>query len=233
MPAARALLRWQRAAGPYWPYVCAAPFLGAETMPPTVVPPRRSLGWLRRAIGEIPVDRRPAILIDGPAHRILVATPELNRQGLAVVPVIQRWVEPSAVLRSERLVAGLIAGAAVARWPRPDRGVVFVLDGERAGPAARSSGAPRVFDNRYAYPVCRFPPPSFFRQHGIDSVWWLSTRGATEDLAEYREILQADGLPVLLWDRERWCAAADDPPLVATLERGSRGADGGTRCDPC
>ena len=25
---AEALVRWQHAAGPFWPYVCAAPFLG-------------------------------------------------------------------------------------------------------------------------------------------------------------------------------------------------------------
>jgi hypothetical protein len=29
-PLIRALIRWQHAAGPYWPYVCAAPFLGNE-----------------------------------------------------------------------------------------------------------------------------------------------------------------------------------------------------------
>ena len=47
---AEALGRWQHAAGPFWPYVCAAPFLGRR---------RRSSSWHKRVSERRPARDRP------------------------------------------------------------------------------------------------------------------------------------------------------------------------------
>jgi hypothetical protein len=203
-----ALLRWQRTAGPYWPYVCAAPFLG-PLPPPAHRPPRPRpspalLDLLTHLTGPA-----TALFVDLPAPAALGAAPSLSRLGVAVVPVLQRWCAPRSLLPSRPLLDALIAAAPVTAPPRHGSRVVFFLDGERAGPPGLQPPAHR-FDNRYDYPACRFPPPELLRREGVARVLWLSRRGIAPDLRGYAHRLAAAGLPPAVVDAAT--LAAGPPP---------------------
>ena len=221
-----ALVRWQRAAGPYWPYVCAAPFLDAANVGGLADPGGRGIARLIRPLKLIPTDERSAVFVDLPPLRALAATERLNRLGFIVVPVIQRWIATPAILRCEPLVAGLVAYAAVARWPDHYRGVVFVLDGERGGRRSQREGAPpRVFDNRYNYPICRFPPPSFLRRQEIATIWWVSAGGIAEDLQPYADLFKDADFPVQIWTGACWQSDGADAIGPSDLSRSSESGD--------
>jgi hypothetical protein len=186
----RALVAWQRAAGPYWPYVCAAPFVGPRLAAgrPLLDP---SPALTAFAAGFDPA--RTALFVDLPPEAALAAAPALRAGGWWVVPVIQRWCAPSAVLPGERLRASLIEVGR--RLPRPADargGAVFLLDGARRG---RPGPPPPRFDNRYEYPTCRFPPPDLLRARGVEVVGWLAPASVAPDLADYARGLTRAGLP--------------------------------------
>jgi hypothetical protein len=63
--------------------------------------------------------------------------------------------------------------------------VVFLLDGDRQGPDRPRRTSARAFDNRYRYSSDRFPPASFLRERGIDSLRWISRGGLADDVREY------------------------------------------------
>jgi hypothetical protein len=192
---ARALVRWQHAAGPYWPYVCATPFLDART--PVSSPRRRStakpafLHVLEKALLLNPV----AVFADLPVAETLPATAALRQSGSRVVPVIQRWVVPNAVLNCRRLQEALVANAPRATRLNDRWAVVFLLDSERGGSPQMTGRTPRtLFDNRYDYPICRFPPPTLLKRKGITAVYWLTSDGIAPDLLPYTEQLAGAGL---------------------------------------
>lgn len=194
---ARALVRWQRAAGPYWPYVCAAPFLGRVALSfkaPARTQPARALA---DRIDMLAIDARVAVFVDLAATVTLPATALFNQLGFVVVPIIQRWVAAPAVVRCERLLELLILCRARAIKPEKQRGVVFLLDGERAGRPAARTMRPRAFDNRYVYRVDRFPAPDFLQGAGTSRVAWLGpTTAIATDLQPYALKLLAAGLAV-------------------------------------
>jgi hypothetical protein len=137
---ARALLRWQDAAGPWWPYVCATPFLSDLTESDLTVAESRTgvprlPAPLARALRTIDDDRATALFVDLAPESTLAATPLLHDLGYVVVPVIQRWAAAPAIVPAETLLARLVAFAPRAALPAPARGVVFLLDGRRFGPA--------------------------------------------------------------------------------------------------
>ncbi|HVC35447.1 MAG TPA: hypothetical protein VNL16_18200 [Chloroflexota bacterium] len=186
---ARALVRWQHAAGPYWPYVCSAPFVGPWGATLGTNARTRACARLLEEVAAIPPGERAAVFVDLPPRLTLPATAALNDLGYVVVPVIQRWIVAPATLDCRRLVDDLIIHGARVRLPRPARGAVFLLDGDRAGPLRRE-GRPaprRVFDNRYSYPACRFPPAAFLHHEGITSAWWISGAGIADDARQYAE----------------------------------------------
>lgn len=197
-----ALLQWQDAAGPYWPYVAAAPFLGdppAAASEPGRVRPRRvspPLGDALRAIGgEVGL----ALFVDLPPTRTLPATALLNDLGFIVVPIIERWVASPAVVRCDTLARDLAAYGCAVVCPSRPRGVVFLLDGERAGPGGPlGSRTAKRLDNRYRYSTHRFPPPSFLQRQEIRAVHWLPNRGIAPDLQPYFDCLLGSGFPVEL-----------------------------------
>ncbi|HEX5415190.1 MAG TPA: hypothetical protein VFZ25_05955 [Chloroflexota bacterium] len=193
-----ALLAWQRFAGPYWPYVCSAPFLAEGITPRPVLPkPTAASHALVSSIGQLS-EIRPLVVVDLPTELTLAALPALHQLGYRVVPIIQRWIVPDAVLPSRRLLNALV-GSIARRAPRPAepaRGVVLCLDGERGGNANSPAPSPARFDNRYAYPICRFPPRRFLTFDGVTGVYWISNGPLAEDLLPYRESLTPD-LPSL------------------------------------
>lgn len=191
---ARALVRWQRAAGPYWPFVCAVPFLG--DVPPVPRPPGRERlpRTLDRALAAVPPGETPAIFVDLPPSLTLPAAPGLSRRGLAAVPVFQRWVEYPAVVPCERTVAQLVAYAPSPGRRAEPRGVVFLLDDDRAGRRRAGRAVPRAFDNRYRYSPDRFPEPSFLLGRGVRRVVWLVGRELAADLRPYVAQLAQAGL---------------------------------------
>jgi hypothetical protein len=192
----RALVRWRRIAGAFWLYVCAAPFLAGP-------PPRRGRGAgpeapidLVEVIDRLPGAAQPALLVDLPLAATLPAAPSLVAHGYSVVPVIQRWCGTAdAVLPAGDLRRLLDEVARQTSPPAAPTGVVFLIDGERAGPPGTVPG--RRFDNRYEYATCRFPPPELLRAQGIDLFAILSQRESALDLAEYAERLAVGGLPPL------------------------------------
>ncbi|HZT06746.1 MAG TPA: hypothetical protein VFC51_06920, partial [Chloroflexota bacterium] len=132
---AQALRRWQRAAGPYWMYVCAAPFL--QPVPIREPSYRRIDPSLLAAIRDSGGDR-PHVFVDrGNPESALALTPALMDAGLRVVPIAQRWVSADAVVPSAGLVASLLAFAPAVSRPDPACGYVFVLDGARRGMEGR------------------------------------------------------------------------------------------------
>ena len=193
---ARALARWQHAAGRYWLYVCSAPFVG-DRIKVDQSDAGRPSRLVVDAVRSVPGEERAAIFVDLPTRLSLPSTRRLNDLGYVVVPVIQRWVTEPAILRSARMVDTLVRYGASVRRPQPDRGVIFILDGERAGPprVADSPAPKRTFDNRYVYPACRFPPPALLRDDAISRVWWLAPGGIADDLTDYAARLEAAGFP--------------------------------------
>jgi hypothetical protein len=130
-----ALEQWQSAAGPYWLYVCAAPLLGcAEVEHASGRQPRASnqlVQLVERELQQVST----AFFVDLPPLRSVASATALNRLGLVVVPVIQRWPARPAVLSTDRLQALLVREAALQCPPVQPRGVAFLLDGERSGRA--------------------------------------------------------------------------------------------------
>jgi hypothetical protein len=172
-------------------YVCAAPFLSPV---PPAVPPRcpRPHNALLELLSRL-VEPATAVFVDLPAAATLAAAPPLSARGAAVVPVIQRWCAPGAVLPARPLLDRLVASAERVGPPGDGAMALFLLDGDRSGPAGRQPPVHR-FDNRYEYPACRFPPPELLRREGIDRVRWLSRRGVAADLSRYTLRLSAAGL---------------------------------------
>jgi hypothetical protein len=192
---ARAFVRWQHAAGPYWPYVCSAPFLGQPELPLRKRPPREVEPALLRVLEGAQLPERVAVFVDLPVAGSLPAAAALRRRGFAVVPVIQRWAAPNAVLPCRRLLEDLVTAAPDAGRSHGGAGVIFLLDGDRGGsPEVAPRFSPSLFDNRYSYPVCRFPPPTALERDGIIAVYWLSSEGIAADLLPYAEQLAGAGL---------------------------------------
>jgi len=197
----RALLRWQRAAGPYWMYVCAAPFLTTEPLALGSTRTRRPDPALLALLERL-AEPATALFVDLPAPSTLAAAPALSALGVAVVPVIQRWCAPRAVLPARPLLGRLVAAAEQVARPRAGAPALFVLDGERAGRRGLRPPAHR-FDNRYEYPGCRLPPPGLLRREGVDRVLWLSRGGVAADLLDYARRLAAAGLAPGVVDARR------------------------------
>jgi hypothetical protein len=196
-PLGEALVRWQHAAGPYWPYLCAVPFLADVHCRARIAPARPDRtapisGLLADGLKQTDPRMHSAVFVDLPIESTLRQSEALRRLGFRVVPVVQRWIEERAVLPGLDLLQDLIRHQPRALQAPIDRGVVFLLDGRRAGPVGPMPAS--RFDNRYAYPVCRFPPASFFRAHGVSSGTWIADRGIAADLREYAESLIRGGL---------------------------------------
>jgi hypothetical protein len=223
---AQGLIRWQHAAGPFWPYVCAAPFLGTgdgETLAQkswkrAASPPRRSRRQEILADRLLPPEQsltpRPlssgpwwdgdapltVLLVDLPAEPVLALAPLLVERGWYPVPVVQRWIATPAVLPCRRLIERLLLGAWQVRRPSSPLGAVLIADGERIGPTGTVAG--RAFDNRYEYQICRFPSTDFLLGHGVAHVRWVTDgtrpidRPVRSDLAPYLEALLRAGIAV-------------------------------------
>ncbi len=203
-PLPEAFARWQDAAGPYWLYVCATPFLSELTVEmAAAVEPRVPTALARVVYGGR--NAGTAIFADLVPEVALLATPLLQRCGYHVVPVIQRWAVAPAVIRSETLLVRLVACQPATSLPVEVRGVVFLLDRRRFGVAGPPPARParlavrrhprlgRRFDNRYEYPICRFPPPDLLRENGVSRAVWLPDWIAP-DLQPYAARLAAAGL---------------------------------------
>jgi glutathionylspermidine synthase len=222
-PVAAALVRWQHQAGDYWPYVCAAPFIGDapelyQSGGVTALPARgRPPSVLARTLDQLSPNAPVALLIDLPPAQSLAATPRLNRHGFVVVPIIQRWLACPAVLSAQPLLRQLVRYGRVARAPTTVRGVALLLDGERAGSGGRRDTLPRpstrAFDNRYGYPLCRFPPAHFLRARGITTLLWVSSSGLAEDVLPYADELDRNGIAVIEAGKEPWTTRSSSATL--------------------
>src|SRR5687767_11663922 len=120
-----ALLRWQRAAGPFWSYVCALPFLSEMHPARTATRSTPSGRWLIATCKQV-VAPGTAVFVDLPPTQVLSEAPKLNALGLYVVPIVQRWCAPRCVLPAERLHALLVSLAPLLEPPQRPRGVVFL-----------------------------------------------------------------------------------------------------------
>jgi hypothetical protein len=197
-PLARAFLRWQRAAGPFWPFVCAAPFL-SDLQPRPVRRRASSVGAaLLDHLPPLDQDDRFAALLDLPIEPTLAVADQLNAAGLIVVPVVQRWSAQPAVLDCRLLLGLLLDQAGRQCHLDSPRGILFLLDGERSvAPSHLLPGrsvSPRAFDNRYTYRSCRFPNAATLIEAGYNDVLWLSNDGVAADLSEYATSLVGAGL---------------------------------------
>ncbi|HEY8475561.1 MAG TPA: hypothetical protein VIN09_01685 [Chloroflexota bacterium] len=210
---ARALVRWQHAAGPYWLYVSPAPFLvpAARESPPR---PRQPDGeWLVDLVAGADDDAPSAVFVDLPPISVLRAAPRLNRLGFFVVPALLRWGPPRAHVPVEDLATTLVQVGETLRRPSVARGVVFVLDGDRFGRPGRPPDH-RRFDNRYVYPSSSLPAATFLRRQGVAAACWIAS-GVAPDLRLYARHLADAGLePRVLPPPSR----ADDGRVVEPAE---------------
>jgi hypothetical protein len=197
LPLCRALVRWQHAAGPYWPYVCATPFLGQIDPDPVELEPAGAAAAFLHALGPAAPNQGVAVFVDLPPQETLPAAPSLRRRGSTVVPIIQRWIEPNSLLAGGPLLKCLDAYSPRGFRPSAGNEVVFLLDSDRSGATVGATdSSPRArFDNRYAYPVCRFPPAEFLKTQKVVEVHWLSRAAGAADLIEYKQLLAEAGLP--------------------------------------
>lgn len=181
---ADALARWQAAAGPYWLYVGAAPFVGGGPEPRRGARSREDVE-LVAAVDAFLAGRRGIVFVDGPPDRTLPSTRAFAQRGIAVVPAYQRWCGDGAP-RSGRRLRELLVALAPDEPAVESRGVVVLLDGERAG-------------HRYEYPECRFPPPRLLRAEGVEAIGWIAPSGIARDLRPYAATLAGAGLaPIVL-----------------------------------
>jgi glutathionylspermidine synthase len=199
--ATHALRRWQHAAGPFWLYVGAAPFLSdleSESIADLTGdgPVGRVPRVLSSALGGISAAEPRLVVVDLPAVPILRATAALNARGFSVVPVIHRWLADPAVLPSRVLFEALVAGGLRCRRPRSPRGIVLVLDGERAGKPDRSRRPTNRFDNRHDYSAGRFPTLDLLQSQGIASVHWVLRSDLASDLEDFVRSLAEAGIPM-------------------------------------
>lgn len=183
-PLAKALVRWQHAAGPFWPYVSATPFLSATTDLNGPFPEDRA--------GDVSPRQDEALFLDLPLMDTVGLAPALNRAGFLVVPIIQRWCTEPAVIPSADLVRALLAGARLVHRPQEPRGAVFLLDGGRAGPKR-----PKLewFDNRYLYNLNAFPPAEVLKRQAVTQVRLVSRAAPAQDLWGFLDALKRGGLP--------------------------------------
>jgi hypothetical protein len=149
-------------------------------------------------LGLLPPRGRAALFVDLPPAVTLPSARALAERGLRVVPVVQRWAGAGAVLSCGHLVELLVACQ-----PRHGKrggtvGAVFLLDGDRAGPPGISvqGSAIEQFDNRYEYPVCRFPTARFLQDDGVTVVRWLGGGPVADDVRGYVRSLAEAGLIV-------------------------------------
>jgi glutathionylspermidine synthase len=147
-----------------------------------------------------------ATFVDLPPTSVLPATVWLNQHGFIVVPIIQRWVAFPSVLDCSRLLDQLITFSERCRRPASPRGVVFVLDGERAG-TGRASSAPSKFDNRYGYSGGLFPRPDDLWRRGVSEVRWVGVTDLAPDLRPYALSLADAGQCVVVGRMAKSAAA--------------------------
>jgi hypothetical protein len=189
---ARALIRWQHAAGPYWLYVSPAPFL-VSVVPPRGRTPRRPAEEALVDLVAGSADEGPAaVFVDLPPVPVLRSAPRLSRLGFFVVPALLRWGPARAHVPVEDLAATLVQVGETVRRPSVTRGVVFVLDGDRFGRPERPPDH-RRFDNRYVYTSPSLPTASFLRQQGVVGTFWIAS-GVAPDLRPYAQHLADAGL---------------------------------------
>jgi len=198
-----ALERWKQAAGPYWLYVNATPFLGPAAMTVRPTRPRRdpNLRLLLEQLRGQAVQGGVAAFLDLPAATGLWLSLRLNQAGWHAVPLVERWPADPAVLPSKALTRHLVSiGGRLLEAPAATS-VAFVLDGERGGPEGLT-GTPRGrsnrFDNRFHYSTHRFPAPSFLMANGVSRVAWCGGQGIAADLVGYVAGLRAADLEVTL-----------------------------------
>lgn len=195
-----ALLRWQRAAGPFWPYVDATPFLRPVPLLPSAPMLAASPRPLADAVAALPPGALAVVYADLPTISLLRGALALNRASLYVVPAISRWPAAPAVLACGKLQAQLLATAPTLRRPTAPRGVVFLLDGDRAragGPGPPPHGV-RAFDNRYSYSANELPSPESLVALGCGSAIWLTPTAVAPDLRRYVDELSRGGIAVEL-----------------------------------
>jgi hypothetical protein len=195
----RTFLAWERGAGPFWPYVvlspCAAPLQAGTRLGPLRAARRLLDEELFPLLGQSL--RRRAILLDLPLNLSLATAPSWRMAGWVVVPLVPRWPADSVVLPVQTVLAQLTGLAPRLSGPLPSdpRGVVFLLDGERAGPG-RPLRPVRRLDNRYAYAVDLFPPAEALVAWGIASVHVVTSNVVlAADLAAVKEDYRRAGLP--------------------------------------
>ena len=157
------------------------------------------------AIARLSEQGRAAVFVDLPIGWTLPATAAIRALGYIVVPVISRWPMTHAHLPVAAIQHALIAHAPAEPIAENEtRGIVFLLDGERAAPGYRLPrkplANPRVFNNRYDYASSLFPSASFLRADGIERVCWVGTGGIGHDTRLYAERLAAGGYTSMLVD---------------------------------
>jgi hypothetical protein len=196
-----ALDRWQSAAGPYWPFVCAAPLLAAHHSQLGTSRSAPGSAQLVRTVGQALNESPTAFIVDLPPTPSVASAAALVALGLTVVPVIQRWPAPRAVLEVARLQITLVQQAVRVQQPELCRGVAFLLDGERAGrshpgnqPGPTPFSTPSRFDNRYWLSPDRLPSAEFLLAQGIHRVCWVSPSDVAVDLRTYHQQLNAAGI---------------------------------------
>ncbi len=167
----RAYLAWTRAAGPFWQYVAAMPFLVHPSRHRAPLPLDAARTAIERSI--LPffdsARGRVALLLDLPPDLGLATTLAFHEERWLVVPVMSRWPTERPALPVDSLLAQLIWLSAELRPPAEPRGIVFLLDAERQT-LPHPDAVEHKFDNRYVYSTDDLPSARMLLEWGVEAV---------------------------------------------------------------
>lgn len=164
--------RWAPLDAP-WSEWAKPVLFAARPQPAPAVPGDPNLSALDPAIQAV-VPRAAALVIDLPGAMAVAAGLDAARWGFRPVPLFNATTGPRPIVDVAPIMAALAAGAmapALVALPA-EAPAAFLIDAGRNTPGIRAR--PGDFDNRSLVFPQDFPSARFLREHGIDSVVWLS-----------------------------------------------------------
>ena len=228
--ARKTLRAWQRAAGPWAPYVWPTLLTAPRSFQPHdwQQDEARASALVEEFCVAVAGDHGPAgdawrarktfAIADLPATVALSCGPRLARRGVRPVAVLRRWPHPLGLLPVSHLVEAYHRYARQLVLRGQPRGAMWLVESERALPLPASPWEPAAslrarLDNRYTLDTQDLPSAAQLRAAGHQTVLVITNAAnpvVAGDLAGFCRDIAAQGLSVVVLP-----LAADGPPVTA------------------